>query len=346
MVPVEKILGNDVYKHPFFVESGILKQQWFRDKVSSLSKPNIWASLGQIFFEYFIISLVIAINVIFPNPWLYPLSVIIIGCRFHALFIIMHDGAHFRICKNKKLNEFLTHVLISFPLFANLKNWRRAHFAHHRDPNSDDDPDWVVKINNPDYTLPKKMHEFLKILVEHMFGIKMVKNIFSPCMTIKQKIAYFALSFKSAVMAAPPVDGSKIEYYSRKEKLILAAAYTLCLIAIFLLGWVKMFILFWILPMILWTHFVAKVRSYSEHFGLPNTSVYERTRTLYTTFIDKVFLGYTWNVGLHLDHHLFPGVPSYRLKKLHNIIKNIFPYSKYAHITRNGIFGVIKECTQ
>lgn len=345
MIKVDEILGSDQYKHPFFSDTNILKIKGMKEAIVRLSKPNVWASLGQILFEYIIIAGVIAFNIVFPNPWLYPLSVIIIGCRFHALFIIMHDGAHFKISKNKKVNEIITHVLIAFPLFANLNDWRRAHFAHHRNPNSDEDPDWVAKLASPDYTLPKKLKEFLKILIEHMFGLKMIVTLFSPHMTIKEKIKYFSLSFKSPTQAAPPIDGKEIQNYTPKQQAIIALGYIAVIAVLIYLKVFGYFILFWVLPMVLWTHFATKIRSYSEHFGLPNENIYDKTRTMYASWFDKMFLGYSWNVGLHLDHHLFPGVPSYRLNKLHKILKNFTPYSKYAHITKNGIFGVIKECT-
>lgn len=345
MTPVNEMLGNDQYKHPFFIKSNIMGQDWFKKKIKTLSTPNIYASLGQIFFEHVIIFSTILVNTLYPNPWLYIPSVMIIGSRFHALFIIMHDGAHYKISRVKWLNEFITQVFICIPLFANLRDWRRAHFAHHRDPNSNEDPDLVIRFGNPEYILPKKVKDFVLILISHMFGIKMVKTLFSPFMKIKDKLFYFGTSFMSPVMAAPPVDKSHIAYYNNVEKAIIVSTYIACLSVILYLGIFKMFLLFWVLPMILWTHFIAKLRSYSEHSGLDNSSLYQKSRTLYTTIFDKTILGYAWNVGLHLDHHLFPGVPSYRLKKLHNIIKNLSPYKEHAHITKHGIFGVIKECT-
>lgn len=341
----EKYIGDDHYRHPFFIDSGVMGQSWFKTKIKELSTPNAFASIGQILFEHSIIFLTILANVLYPNPWLYVPSVMIIGSRFHALFIVMHDGAHYKVSKIRWLNEAITQILICIPLFANLRDWRRAHFAHHRDPNSNQDPDLVIRFGNPEYVLPKKVKDFLKLLMSHMFGLKMVKTFFSPYMKIKDKIFYFGTSFMSPVMAAPPIDKSHIAYYNTKEKVIIVSTYILALTIIFYLGIFKMFFLFWVLPMILWTHFISKLRSYSEHSGLDNSSLYQKSRTLYTTILDKTILGYAWNVGLHLDHHLFPGVPSYRLKKLHNTIKNLSPYREHAHITKHGIFGVIKECT-
>ena len=139
------------------------------------------------------------------------------------------------------------------------------------------------------------------------------------------------------------IDGKKPDY--SRLKLIFICYYLTVGAIIVYFGFLQWFLLFWMAPLFLWTHFITKLRSYSEHYGLEHTDCYENSRTMYVTWFDVLFLGFSWNVNLHLDHHLFPSVPSYRLGKLHNLIKDISPYSTYAHITPNGILGVIQECT-
>jgi hypothetical protein len=77
-----------------------------------------------------------------------------------------------------------------------------------------------------------------------------------------------------------------------------------------------------------------------------NEKDFSLTRTMYPTFIDKYFLSANWNCTYHLDHHLYPNIPSYNLKKLHKHLKNTSMYQKHAHITPNGFYGVFLECTK
>lgn len=343
----EIIMESDAYKHPFFAENSEMKSADFKAKVRELSKPNIVASVSQILIEYLAIAIVIYINIIFPSPWLYIPSIMIIGSRMHGLLILMHDAAHYKFCNNKKINDLICNVAITFPLFVNLYHWRSTHFAHHRDTGGDEDPDWIGHVNHPDYDLPMRTRKLLLILGQHMFGIKYLVILLSRKHTILYKIKYVLSSFfDTGRVGSPRIDGKEPKYFSNLQKIILIAAYILTLSLIIYLGIFKMFLLFWIAPLFLWTHFLTKLRSYSEHCGLEHTGCYENTRTMYVTWFDVIFLGYSWNVGLHIDHHLFPSIPSYRLKKFHNIIKNIYPYSKYAHITPTGIIGVIQECTK
>ena len=49
------------------------------------------------------------------------------------------------------------------------------------------------------------------------------------------------------------------------------------------------------------------------------------------------------NVGLHLDHHIFPSVPFYNLKKLHEILLKDPAYVAFAGAKEyKGFFGFSK----
>jgi fatty acid desaturase len=338
---------NDAYKHPFFAENSEMKSSVFKAKVRELSKSNIYASLGQILIEYVSIAIIIGLNIMFPNPWFYIPSIMIIGSRMHGLLILMHDAAHYKFCNNKKLNDLICNIAITFPLFVNLYHWRSVHFAHHRDTGGEEDPDWMGYVNHPDYNLPMKTRKLLLILGQHMFGIKYLVVFLSTRHSLTYKIKYMISSFfDPGRVGSARIDGQTPSYFSLAQKIFLACSYIVCISLIIYFGLLKVFLLFWIAPLFLWTHFITKLRSYTEHCGLEHTGCYENTRTMYVNWFDIIFLGYSWNVGLHIDHHLFPSIPSYRLHKFHKIIKNMYPYNKYAHITYNGIMGVIQECTK
>ena len=53
--------------------------------------------------------------------------------------------------------------------------------------------------------------------------------------------------------------------------------------------------------------------------------------------INPIFSFLYWHMEYHLEHHMFPMVPSYNLKKLHNLIKDQTPTPK------EGLWGAYKE---
>ena len=312
--------------------------------LKSLSKPNTCASLGQIFLEYIGIATAIILCIKFWSIPLYVLTVMFIACRQHALGVIMHDGVHYKIAKNKLLNDIITEYLIAIPIFTPMLDWRRAHFTHHRNPNTEEDPDWVIKLNNPEWKFPKSKLGFISTVLRYSCGIFIIGIFFSRRLKWQQKLKYFCKAFLGT-RPSPKLPTEKPMKPKRHNYIINTILYLTILSLIIYFGFFKLFILYYIVPAFMWAPLLTRIRSIAEHFGVENDNVYDKSRTMYPNIIDKLFLGASWNINYHLDHHLYPSVPSYRLKKLHNKIKDLPEYRARAHITTNGFYGVFRECT-
>lgn len=312
--------------------------------LKKLSTPNTWASLGQIMLEYIGMAAAIYLCNTYWSIPLYIVTVMFIACRQHALGVIMHDGVHYKIARNKKLNDIITEYLIALPIFTPMLDWRRAHFTHHRNPNTEDDPDWVIKLNNPEWVFPKTKIGFLTTVLRYSCGIYILGLFFNKRLSWKQKLKYFGKAFLGT-RPSPKLPNEKPLKPKRYNYIINTVLYITALSTIIYFGFLKMFILYYIIPAFMWAPLLTRIRSIAEHFGVENDTSYDKSRTMYPSLIDKLFLGASWNINYHLDHHLYPSVPSYRLKKLHNMIKDLPEYKANAHITPNGFYGVFRECT-
>lgn len=63
----------------------------------------------------------------------YPLGLLMIARQLRMLEFLIHDGSHFSWDrKNRKLNDFLTNMIAAYPLFVNLKIYRKDHINHHK----------------------------------------------------------------------------------------------------------------------------------------------------------------------------------------------------------------------
>jgi len=62
----------------------------------------------------------------------------------------------------------------------------------------------------------------------------------------------------------------------------------------------------------------------TQHAGLAENVLDHRlnTRTVYMNFINRYLY---WNMGYHVEHHIFPLVPYYNLPKLHALIRTDMP---------------------
>ena len=74
----------------------------------------------------------------------------------------------------------------------------------------------------------------------------------------------------------------------------------------------------------------------TQHTGLQENIKDHRFSTR-TVYLNSVFSFLFWHMEYHIEHHMFPIVPSYNLPKLHNLIKDQLPPAK------KGLWCTYKE---
>ena len=259
----------------------------------------------------------------FFNPFTYVLAVLIIGARMHALAILMHDATHFRFLKNRKLSDLVTNLFCMYPLFSSLDKYRPNHLKHHQHLNTEDDPDWFVKIGRKEFTFPKSKQEFL-ITVFSYFTL--VKGFMDAIWFLKR----FNI-----------VSSKKPQPFTKKLPKI--AFYIAAAIIFSVLGIWKEFALYWVIPYFSTFFMFQYIRSVAEHFGeLEYDHLLTSTRTIKLSWVEKFFLA-PHNVGYHLEHHLYPGVPFYHLPALHKLLMSQPEYQEKAHVTHGFWKGLMNE---
>jgi len=304
-----------------------------------LSKPNTFKSLLQIGWEYFLIFFIICITLKFFNFFTALIAIMLIGGRLHSLSAIAHDSVHYRICKNKKINDWIANIFLYYPLFSLQHKYRTRHLLHHKNNSTDEDPDYIYKKNNIEFKFPQTKIVFLKNIFKFIFGFHFLINFLDSKKSFYNKLKYF---LKGAT-ASRTLDN--VTYEKNKQEIVGLVIFNVLFIAIVMYFFnIWYYILFWFLPIFLYLPFVFRIRSVCEHFGVTKFKI-DNSRTMYPNWFDLVFLGFSWNLSYHLDHHLFPTVPSYNLKKLHAILLQNKDYKENAQITLNGSWGVFKECT-
>ena len=95
--------------------------------------------------------------------------VFVAGTRLHALGILMHEGVHWHISENLKLNDLITNCLAGYWIFLPVQNYRTAHFAHHNHPFSKGDYDWQNKVKENNWHFPMSWKKFMFFLASGLF---------------------------------------------------------------------------------------------------------------------------------------------------------------------------------
>jgi fatty acid desaturase len=103
-----------------------------------------------------------------------------------------------------------------------------------------------------------------------------------------------------------------------------------------------MFLLFWVVPILTWLKMIMRIRSIAEHFAIKRDHVYTQSRTTLPSLLERVFVA-PRNVNFHLEHHLYPSVPFFRLPQLHAVLMKDAIFQSKAHVT-STYWGVLREC--
>ncbi len=264
--------------------------------------------------EWLGLGLAVALYEVVSWPGLYPLLVAWIGARMLGLWVLAHDGLHHLLFRNRRLNDAVTRTLLAWPLFVSLSEFRRVHLEHHRHLKTPRDPETAL-AEFPDFRFPHSRAHLLGILLMDLSGINFVRFF------VKKR--YRALRH----LAGSPSHGrrgwprpGKLAYYG--GALGLVAAWGL---------WREL-ALFWLVPYATWYTLVLRLRLMAEHLHLPESD-HLQTRTILPCALERWFF-VPHHVSYHAEHHLYPGVPCYRLPRLHGLLRQHGEFAERAPLRR------------
>lgn len=281
-------------------------------------------------FNWILIGLTIfaCIQLFDPFQWyhvfIYIPAILIIGARQHALTVLMHDAAHYRFLKNKKLNDLITDITCMWPIFSTIEKYRQNHLRHHRHLNTEDDPDWAAKLTKREFKFPKTRQQF-------MIGLLSYFTLYQGLMDA----IWFLKRFD------PPKANKKAK--GIQEKLPRLSFYLIIAATLTLTGTWGYFFIYWFFPYLSTFFMFQYIRSVAEHFGdLDYDHLLNATRSVKVNPIERFFFA-PHHVGYHIEHHLYPGVPFYNLPQLHDMLMAMPEYKDKAHITHGFLRGLFHD---
>ena len=303
------------------------------ETVRGLSQLSAWRSIGQGVLEWCWIALVIALAEWLDSLLLYPLWVVLIAARQHALAILMHDAAHARIHPDRARNDRIGDWLFAWPLFTTLRAYRRTHLAHHRHLQTPLDADWRIWRDHAYYWFPKSRAALLGEILKFTLGLRTPELFRFLRDYANRDVRPAALRGRGA-----PAAGGGASHLGR------GMAYGALILVLALSGAWKPVLLYWVVPLLTALMGMLYIRAIAEHFisesGGPSSLAC--SRSMVYSLLERLLIA-PLNVGYHLEHHLYPSVPFFRLPELHRRLMAVEHFRRHAHITR-GVRGVIDEC--
>ena len=88
----------------------------------------------------------------------------ILGNRQHALALLGHEGTHYAIHKNKRINDAISDVLGMWMVGLTTSGYRNIHFEHHKHLNTDRDPELMHRSSKaPQWDLPMTFGKIMAV---------------------------------------------------------------------------------------------------------------------------------------------------------------------------------------
>ena len=198
--------------------------------------------------------------------------------------------------------------------------WKWSHFKHHGHTAYDEPHDFEIAIRKP-----TDLFLFFSYFIP-----------FAPLLTFHKTLQFETI--KHAVGITTPVMEQcipeKERTKCRNSARIHVAIWTIVILtSIVYQSWLP--VLYLVLPGFYGKTLVASF-GLTQHTGLQENIKDHRYSTR-TVYLNPVFSFLYWHMEYHIEHHMFPTVPSYNLPKLHHLIKDQMPPAK------KGLWGAYKE---
>ena len=221
---------------------------------------------------------------------------------------IWHECGHRTAFKTRKLNDFFYYIASFLNNFEPIR-WRWSHSLHHS---------YTASVDPHDFEVDESIFSKYSLLT---FLIRFIPGYYFLILhkSLHLEIIKHALGIETKVMkeCIPEEKKSVCIFSSRIFVLlwILIVIFSISLeslIPIFLFLIPKFFIS------------LNAVWGLTQHMGLKEDSKDHRESTR-SVRLNPIFSFIYWKMEYHIEHHMFPMVPSYNLPKLHEIIKDQLP---------------------
>jgi fatty acid desaturase len=271
-----------------------------------------WRGVLAICTDWLIIFAAIFVSTTWPSLPVYLAAIVVVACRQHALLVIMHEATHLRLSPNRWWNDFLGESTC-VPHFIALTPFRTNHMSHHRYNSTDKDPDWARLLPLQEWHFPKSDGEIFKIFAQYFYGYGLYE------------VVMLLIDLGKRGSQTPSKTPAR-----RMPIVIRMSFYAVLLAVLIYFHQMTNLVLYWLIPFFFVLPLIMRVRGIAEHYGLPMEHDLNDTRNVCCGWLEQFILS-PHSVNMHLDHHLYPGVPFYNLPKLHRFLRQFKEYRDHAH---------------
>lgn len=243
-----------------------------------------------------VIALSVALYAMFPNVLTFLICAILVGSRQLGLAIIMHEGSHGMLFKTRWLNENVTRWFAAWPMVLSMDIYRKRHMAHHRFTRTDADPENFL------YTpFPVSKESMMRKVARDLTGVVFLRT---------------QLGIFRFIWGKPEGRMARLKGFYLGPIIF----YALFIGGFALAGRLDLFVLCWLIPLMTTQQLFLRVRNIAEHSTMPDlTHPLRNSRTTLVSVWERMTFA-PYFVNYHIEHHMLPYVPCWRLREVHKLM--------------------------
>jgi len=281
------------------------------EALRTLTALDDWRSAAALLQTLLLTALALSAALLWWSVPVVLVAIVLIGTQQHAMFVLAHEAAHYRLFSNRLLNEIVGRALGSVSGIS-MCSYRVVHRLHHNDLYGRQDPDIALHGG-----YPRGKGYLLRKLAGDVAGLNAWKTFLyffgNPALDAATGTALRPLDDTSPALRAA----------ARRDRWSVVASQVLLPVVFLALGGPQAllaYVLLWLVPLLTVVQVILRVRAILEHGAVTDrSSPLTAARTNLAGPLARLFL-FPHHVNYHVEHHLYPAVPHYHLPRLHRLL--------------------------
>ena len=290
-----------------------------RDEIRALTRTSNLAGALAVAWCWLTTAGCFAALIVWPHPAVFVAAVIALGGRQLALAVLMHDAAHGTLFRTRWLNEQLADWLCARPVWSDTARYRRHHLRHHGHTGTERDPDLGLALAKP-----MSRRSLRRKITRDLLGASGVRRVIGLLAIDAELLVY---DVGGSIRRAPR---RSLAYHARAlAKNLWKPGLANAVLFVLVGPWPY---LAWTIAYLTTFSLVIRVRSLAEHACMARgPDELHNTRTTRAGWLARTTFA-PFHVNLHLEHHLLPTVPWFRLPALSRMLteRDVIPASSRA----------------